>query len=105
MMYGTHADITEMREQQDEAHRTSAQLQAILDSATGVSVIATNPDGLITLFNRGAQRLLDLCDKHQVRFEWVRGHNGNPENECCDRLAAAAARETNLPSDSNYVRS
>ncbi|MDV5862562.1 PAS domain S-box protein [Pseudomonas mendocina] len=58
MMYGTHADITEMREQQDEAHRTSAQLQAILDSATGVSVIATNPDGLITLFNRGAQRLL-----------------------------------------------
>lgn len=58
MMYGTHADITEMREQQDEAHRTSAQLQAILDSATGVSVIAINPDGLITLFNRGAQRLL-----------------------------------------------
>ncbi|TRO25865.1 PAS domain S-box protein [Ectopseudomonas mendocina] len=58
MMYGTHADITEMREQQDEAHRTSVQLQAILDSATGVSVIAINPDGLITLFNRGAQRLL-----------------------------------------------
>ena len=69
MMYGTHADITEMREQQDEAHRTSAQLQAILDSATGVSVIATNPDGLITLFNRGAQRLLGYQAEEVVGFQ------------------------------------
>lgn len=69
MMYGTHADITEMREQQDEAHRTSAQLQAILDSATGVSVIATNPDGLITLFNRGSQRLLGYQAEEVVGFQ------------------------------------
>ena len=69
MMYGTHADITEMREQQDEAHRTSAQLQAILDSATGVSVIAINPDGLITLFNRGAQRLLGYQAEEVVGFQ------------------------------------
>ena len=35
--------------------------------------------------------LLDLCDRHTVRFNWVRGHNGHPENERCDRLAVAAA--------------
>ena len=35
--------------------------------------------------------LLNLCDRHQVTFEWVRGHNGHPENERCDRLAVAAA--------------
>jgi len=31
--------------------------------------------------------LLKLCDTHTVRFEWIRGHNGHAENECCDRLA------------------
>lgn len=69
MMCGTHADITEMREQQNEAHRTSAQLQAILDSATGVSVIATTPDGLITLFNCGAQRLLGYTAEEMVGIQ------------------------------------
>ncbi|KAF0864724.1 PAS domain S-box protein [Pseudomonas sp. LD120] len=69
MMCGTHADITEMRAQQDETHRTSAQLQAILDSATGVSVIATTPDGLITLFNRGAQRLLGYTAEEMVGIQ------------------------------------
>ena len=58
MMYGTHADITEVREQQEAVYQARAFLQAVLDSATGVSVIATNPAGRITLFNRGAERLL-----------------------------------------------
>ena len=35
--------------------------------------------------------LLNLCDRHQVTFQWVRGHNGHSENERCDRLAVAAA--------------
>ncbi|KRW61300.1 PAS domain S-box protein [Pseudomonas sp. TTU2014-080ASC] len=33
-------------------------LQAVLDSATGVSIITTDTTGLITLFNSGAERLL-----------------------------------------------
>ena len=37
-------------------------------------------------------RLLSIVDKHQVKFEWVRGHNGHPENERCDELANSAAR-------------
>ena len=32
-------------------------------------------------------RLLDLVDQHQVSFQWVKGHNGHPENERCDQLA------------------
>ncbi len=36
------------------------------------------------------QRLLELIDKHQVQFEWVRGHAGHPENERADRLAVGA---------------
>ena len=26
----------------------------------------------------------EMCDKHDVRFEWVKGHAGHPENERCD---------------------
>lgn len=35
------------------------------------------------------QRLLPLLDVHTVRFVWVRGHNGHPENERCDQLATS----------------
>ena len=48
------------------------------------------------------QRLLDLCGKHQVEFRWVRGHNGDPENEACDRLAVSASHTPGLPPDSGY---
>lgn len=34
------------------------------------------------------EQLLGLLDKHQVTFNWVKGHAGHPENERCDRLAA-----------------
>ena len=36
------------------------------------------------------ERLLNLLDKHQVSFHWVKGHAGNPENERCDALAREA---------------
>ena len=45
------------------------------------------------------QRLLDLCAKHTVRFEWVNGHAGHPQNERCDRLAVDAAAMPDLPED------
>lgn len=33
------------------------------------------------------EQLLRLCETHTVRFVWVKGHAGHPENERCDRLA------------------
>lgn len=45
------------------------------------------------------QRMLDLCEQHQVTFQWVRGHAGHPENERCDRLAVNALKHENLPCD------
>jgi ribonuclease HI len=47
-------------------------------------------------------RLLDLCDIHQVKFSWVRGHSGDADNERCDELAKAAARQQDLPPDTRY---
>ena len=33
------------------------------------------------------KQLLPLLEQHQVRFRWVKGHAGHPENERCDALA------------------
>ena len=42
------------------------------------------------------KRLLAAKAPHNVKFIWVRGHNGNPQNERCDALATAAADGTGL---------
>ena len=49
-------------------------------------------------------QLLDQCDSHRVRFVWVHGHSGHPENERCDKLATAAAQGADLKEDRAYVR-
>ena len=37
------------------------------------------------------ERLLKLLEIHKVSFVWVRGHNGHPYNERCDKLATEFA--------------
>jgi ribonuclease HI len=48
------------------------------------------------------ERLLKLCQIHKVKFEWVRGHAGHPENERCDVLATTAAVSSSLAADEGY---
>ncbi len=48
------------------------------------------------------ERLLRLCDHHQVEFRWVRGHASSKENARCDQMAEAAARKAGLPVDSGF---
>lgn len=48
------------------------------------------------------EKLLDLVERHDVRFEWIRGHAGHPENERCDALARAESAKRNLPPDPGY---
>ncbi|NMG57014.1 ribonuclease HI [Geitlerinema sp. P-1104] len=50
------------------------------------------------------EELLQLSDFHQVEFVWVKGHAGNKENECCDRLAVAASKQSDLPADDVFER-
>ena len=33
------------------------------------------------------EMLLKLTQSHQIKWEWVKGHHGHPENERCDQLA------------------
>ena len=48
------------------------------------------------------QRLLALCERRAVSFEWLRGHAGQRENERCHVLAAEALRRKGLPADPGY---
>lgn len=38
------------------------------------------------------EQLLELLEIHKVTFIWVKGHNGHPYNERCDRLAVEQYR-------------
>lgn len=47
----------------------------------------------------------DLMYSRNVRFKWVRGHNGNQYNEICDQLCTEAMRRAHLDVDEGYEKS
>ena len=49
-------------------------------------------------------RYLDISKLHSIKFVWIRGHNGHPENERCDELAVTAAKQKELLIDSVFER-
>ena len=51
------------------------------------------------------QQLDEQCQRHQVKWHWVKGHSGHPENERCDELARDAASGSDLPEDSGFMPS
>lgn len=49
-------------------------------------------------------RFLKIYRKHQVDFEWIRGHNDHPQNERCDQLAVMASMQSQLSVDEFYEK-
>lgn len=49
------------------------------------------------------QRLLDVIDKHEVVFNWVKGHDGHIENERCDHLANNGINSEYKIKDEGYL--
>lgn len=47
-------------------------------------------------------RFLKVYRKHQVKFQWIKGHNNHPMNERCDQLAVAASLNKDLLKDNYY---
>ncbi len=48
------------------------------------------------------QRFIPVYKRHKVKFKWVKGHAGNPENERCDQLAVTSSLGHNLQIDNGY---
>jgi len=49
------------------------------------------------------ERLLDVIDKHEVTFNWVKGHAGHVENERCDFLAEQGINSDDKTKDEGYL--
>ena len=49
------------------------------------------------------RRFLDIYNDHEVKFQWVKGHNNDFYNERCDFLANLAAKNSNLIEDKGYL--
>jgi diguanylate cyclase (GGDEF)-like protein/PAS domain S-box-containing protein len=59
-------DITERKRAEDSVAFAHAQRKAVLDAASRVSIIATDPDGTITVFNAGAERMLGFSAEEMI---------------------------------------
>lgn len=53
--------------------------------------------------NKDLWQLLDTeCQRHKLHWEWVKGHDGHPENERCDQLARSCASNEALADDIGF---
>ncbi|CAB0150346.1 Ribonuclease HI [Pseudidiomarina piscicola] len=48
------------------------------------------------------QALDSVAQRHEIQWEWVKGHAGHPQNERCDELARQAASGSKLHQDTGY---
>ena len=89
--------------------RPNAQVNIYSDSSYVVKAI--NEGWLSNWLKKGLykqknadlwERFLTISRKHQLRFFWIKGHAGHPENERCDQLAVAAATSPDLPADTGF---
>ncbi len=78
----------------DSKYLTDAINQKWLDSwiRNGWRTASKSPVKNVELW----KRLIDAMKPHNIKFIWVKGHNGHPYNERCDQLAVEAAKADNL---------
>jgi ribonuclease HI len=48
------------------------------------------------------RRFIPLYKKHNIKFVWLKGHAGHPQNERCDQLAVQASLGGGLQQDAAY---
>lgn len=59
-------DVNERKRAEEFLANTSAQRKAVLEAATRVSIIATDAQGIITVFNSGAERMLGYAADEMI---------------------------------------
>ncbi|MBQ7516904.1 MAG: ribonuclease HI [Bacteroidales bacterium] len=88
----------------DSSYVVNAISQGWLERWAASDYVSRASGKKTTVKNRDLwERLRPLLQRHQVRFEWVKGHNGHPENERCDQLAVAASKQPGLTEDTGYI--
>ncbi len=94
LMSGTHADISDEVQRTEEIRQARSSLRAVIDASTEVAIITIDLDGIITLFNSGAEKLLGYTASEMVG-------NSTPERfhlpAELERRAAALEEELGRP--------
>jgi ribonuclease HI len=50
------------------------------------------------------KRFLKVYRRHNVNFEWIKGHNDHAQNERCDELAVIASQSKKLSVDKGFEK-
>ncbi|MGI8590229.1 MAG: PAS domain S-box protein [Nakamurella sp.] len=80
-------DVTEMRAAARELSRSRDLFSGVLDAATEQSIIATDPDGLVTVFNTGAERMLGYTAQEMIGTSPERLHDAGEIRDRAVELA------------------
>ncbi len=51
------------------------------------------------------KQFINIYNKHNVKFVWIKGHSDNVENNRCDTLAVEASKKASLKVDKYYEAS
>lgn len=65
-LFGTFQDIDETKRAELEASRARKVLDDVFNASSEVSVIATDVEGVITVFNKGAEKMLGYSSEEMV---------------------------------------
>jgi len=83
-IYGTMQDIDEQKRTQLAVIESKKLLDEVLSAATGVSIIATDLDGTITVFNKGSEHLLGYMAEEMVGKQTpIMFHDQEEVSEIC----------------------
>ncbi|UCV12043.1 PAS domain S-box protein [Dechloromonas denitrificans] len=66
LLISTLTDMTELRRAESAIQAADHLKQSVLDAATEIAIIATDPQGVITVFNRGAEKMLGYTAAEMV---------------------------------------
>ncbi len=93
---GILRDASASRSAEEALADSTERLGAVLNAATELAIIATEPGGTITLFNRGAERMLGFTAQEVVgEASPLIFHRGEEVEECGRGLARRLERPVN----------
>ena len=92
-VYGFVSDITQLKQAQSAQAAALAQLQGIVEAASDFAIIATDLRGLVTLFSKGAERMLGYRAQEFVHGATSEAfHDAAEIEQVSAELSAAAGR-------------
>lgn len=99
-MTGVNLDVTDRRRAAIELGETSSLLRTVLESASEVSIIATDPSLRIRVFNVGAERMLGYTRDEMIdRVTPALIHDAREVWDCATAMSASLGR----PIDGDHV--